>query len=198
MEGKRAGCQDHPGTQGQVVVGPHPGASGLQGEQGAVAGMGPLCPTDTGGLGDTALLTIPVVNELTLGPPAGLLPAILASCQPPGGGRESATGCHSIQRGHSPGEPPQTQSCRLQPKCSRKPAGSKLPFPWCPAGKQLRCLESRALLRNPLSHPQPSPPLLWKGTHCTHRVSLKHSTDFTELISFVLHIIPVEFGSFNG
>lgn len=32
-------------------------------------------------LGDTAMLTVPVVNELTPGLPAGLL---LASCQPVG------------------------------------------------------------------------------------------------------------------
>lgn len=45
------------------------------------AGMGPLCPTDGVGLGDMALLMVSVVNELTLGRPAGLL---LASCQPLG------------------------------------------------------------------------------------------------------------------
>lgn len=72
--------------------------------------MGSLCAPDGEGLDDMALLTVPVVNELTLGPPAGLP---LASCQPLLSGCESAVGCHSIQLGHgasggspSPARPP--------------------------------------------------------------------------------------------
>lgn len=83
-----------------------PGAAGIQG-QGALAPPEPgifkeirdgvSCAPDGEGLGDMALLTVPVVNELTLGPPAGLP---LASCQPLLSGCESAVGCHSIQLGH--------------------------------------------------------------------------------------------------
>lgn len=153
--------------------------------------MGPLCPTDTVGLGDTARLTIPVVNELTLGPPAGLL---LASCQPLGRGCESALGRHTIQRGHRSWEPPQTQSCSRKPAQSKRPAGGS---PSGPGEAPPGGLEFRALWRNPLSHPQPACPCSRRGL-CPHRVSLKHFRDITELISFVLHIIPVELVSFDG
>lgn len=131
------------------------------------------------------MLTIPVVDELTPGPPAGLL----ASWQAGGVSQPWAVTPSRIQRGHRPGEPPQTQCCsRLSPG-----------FPSLGAwrGSSSQRLEFSALLRNPWSYPQPFRPCFGRGL-TAHSVSLKHSRDCTELISFVLHIIPGELVSFNG
>lgn len=140
------------------------------------SGMGSLCTPDGEGLGDMALLTVPVVNELTLGPPAGLP---LASCQPLLSGCESAVGCHSIQLGHgalggspSPARPP-AAGVRGSLPC---PGRRQLPFPGAWWGSSLSRLEFRALLRGPLSHPQTSHPSQrrraspGRGLLHTHRV----------------------------
>lgn len=138
MEGKMAGCRGQQGYRDK-------GSLHLQ-SQGSLrrSGMGSLCAPDGEGLGDMALLTVPVVNELTLGPPAGLP---LASCQPLLSGCESAVGCHSIQLGHG--------ASRGSLPC---PGCRQLPFPGAWWGSSLSWLEFRALLRGPLSHPQTSHP----------------------------------------
>lgn len=51
------------------------------------------------------------------------------------------------------------------------------------------------------SNPAPARGGVWsfrRGLTGAHSISLKHSRDFTELNSFVLHIIPVELVSLNG
>ena len=105
-----------------------------------------------------------------------------------------------------PQEAPQAQHGRLQLESgeacpARLPPASR---PWCLVGKQLVLLRVQGIVKRPPVTPIDIPPQPeeagqpWKGTPAHTQGSLKHSRDFTQLISFVLHIIPVELVSFNG
>ena len=105
-----------------------------------------------------------------------------------------------------PGEAPQAQHGRLQLEfgeaCPAQVAASLSSL--VPGGEAAVLVRIQGIVKRPLVTPTDIPPQPeeacqpWKGTPAHTQGSLKHSRDFTQLISFVLHIIPVELVSFNG
>lgn len=144
-----------PRDTGQVVLSP-PEPVALEESKVQSREWGPPCPTDKVGLGDTALLTTPVVNELTPRLPAGLL---RASCQAGGVSQPWAVtpSGSRIQRGRGPGERPQTQCSSLRLECCRL---SQLPSTWCLAGNSSRATRIQSFVKKPLVTPTAIPPLL--------------------------------------
>ena len=82
----------------------------------------------------TDLAHIPVVNELTLGPPAGLL---LASCQPLGLRVSQLWAVTQSRASEPPQKPHAAVAAGERREACPAQATSRPPWPWCQLGQQL-------------------------------------------------------------